>query len=117
MRSAIATLHALHARAGRLAGADDHLVGADRLGRDDGAVDHQVGEGLEQRAVLQAGGLPLGSVGHHDRPAPRSGYGAHLRRGGKGRAAAAEQTRALDLLDQDRRTLAHLPPPSALREG
>ena len=55
---------------------------------------------LQQRAVLEARRLALGAVGHDDRAPARGGDGAQLRRGGEGRAAAAEQAGALDLVDQ-----------------
>src|SRR5207237_10935292 len=42
----------------------DQLLGADRLRRDEPAVDHQVRAEMHERAVLRDEGLTLGAVGY-----------------------------------------------------
>ena len=76
-----------------------------------------MGSELQQRAVLEARGLALSAVGHHDRaPAPR-GDRAHLGGGGERGATVPEQPGALDLLDQRLRVLARAPAASAAHRG
>ena len=55
------------ARRRGLAHAHDHFLGADGLGGELAAVEHQVRQRLAQRAVLQARRLALGGVDHDDR--------------------------------------------------
>ena len=57
-------------------------------------------QGGQQGAVLEARGLALGGVHHHDSAAPTGGYGAHLHGARKGGATLPAQARALDALDQ-----------------
>ncbi len=93
--------HAPDAGVGRLAHAHDQLIRADGLARRGSAPSStRCGSDSQQRAVLQARRLALGGVGHDDRAAARAGDGAHLGGRGERRAAAPEQARALDLLDQ-----------------
>ena len=90
--------------AGGLVDADDQLVGADGAGGEHAAVEHQVGQALEQQAVLGARGLSLGRVREHDRPLAerrrRRRPPPQLPRKRERGAAAAAQTGLLDELDQ-----------------
>ncbi len=102
-------LHLLGGEGGLLADGDDRLVGTQRFGGEDRAVEHEVGERLEQHAVLQARRLGLDGVHDDDRAPARAGDRAQLDRGREGGASAAGQPGALYLVDQERGALARAP--------
>ena len=90
--------------------AQDHLARADDLGREHGAVEHEVRRVAHQHDVLEARRLALGAVRDHDRPPARRDRG-ELRRGREPRAALAAQPAALDLGEQRRAGLGQLAVP------
>jgi hypothetical protein len=83
-----------------LAEGQDHRLGADRAGGDRRAVEDQVRGFVEQRAILGAGRLALGAVGHHRAWTAAAGHRPHLAGNREGGAAPTTQPRAVHLVNQ-----------------
>ena len=81
----------------------EDLRGPEGPGRHRRAVEHQVGELVDQQPVLAAGRLALGAVGHDDR-APQPGRSQRAPLGGQGEPgpALAPQPAALQLVEERR---------------
>ena len=83
-------------------GRDDDLVGADRVRRDQRALDHLVGIVAQDGAVLERAGLAFGRVDDDRRALERRAVVAHgppLASGGKSGAAPPPQAGGLELGD------------------
>jgi hypothetical protein len=95
------TLQGGHGRSVVLTDEQHDVVGADARGREEGAVDDEVGAALHEQAVLEAERLALGSVGEeHGASTATSGDRPPLGSDRERRTPATAQIAPLEDLDQ-----------------